>query len=83
VKRDLTPERIAELSFKVEKFVAAELGQELPLITVVYTPDGKLALFTNRKSDEEILIALEAAIDAIKGHGDSFRTMAADGKLLQ
>jgi hypothetical protein len=81
MKIDLSPERLAKLSYHVEQFIALELGQVVPYISIIYTHQGKIAFFTNRKDNEEVLIALECAIEAIKGNAD-FKAIAKDGEIV-
>jgi hypothetical protein len=62
----ITPQQIENLSLKIDGFVQLELGQHLPLVCLLADPEGDLAIFTNRKSDDEVLAILEAALESVR-----------------
>lgn len=75
----LTPEKIADLSCKVENFIELELGSRLPYISLLCTAEGQMAFFTNRRSNDEVRAILEAALEALDQQGNRFT--AIDGEL--
>lgn len=79
-KPDISPERIAELSCKIEHFVELELGVRLPFVCLLADFDGHLSFFTNRASNKELEAMLQEAMNALHGKGDMFVSL--DGELL-
>lgn len=71
----ITKERIEDLTSKVEGLVMLEMGRQLPFVCAIMTGDGQLGLFTNRRSNEEVIMILEECLDNVRHHSDKFRSL--------
>ena len=57
--------QIEELSIKIDGLIELELGCRLPHVTLIATFDGDMAVFTNRRDNEEVKAMLEAALKVV------------------
>jgi hypothetical protein len=71
----LTKEKIEDLSSKVEGLVMLEMGRQLPFVCALVTGDGQLGLFTNRRSNEEVIMILEECLTNVRSNSDKFRPL--------
>lgn len=78
--KQITQEQIADLSQKIDSFVELELGQRLPFVCILFagidaaTGTGRLGIFTNRKSNEDVHELLTEALEGIK-HSANWRNL--------
>jgi hypothetical protein len=78
----MTPQELGKLSYRVENFILLETGRQLPYVGLLYDPLAEqkgLAIFTNRRSNEEVRVMLEDALRALRESADRFQVM--DGEI--
>lgn len=80
----MTSDELAKLSDHVEHFIMLEMGRRLPYVGILIDPELEkfgLALFTNRRSNDEVRMILEEALEGLKRSADQFKVM--DGKVCR
>lgn len=74
----ITKELIAELTAKVDGLVQLEVGKRLPFVCLLVSDEGHMGIFTNRKSDDDVIAILETALEAAKGERKTWRILTDD-----
>lgn len=64
----MTKDQLNRLSDRVDQFIQLEVGKQLPYVGLLVDPVGEkahLAIFTNRRSNTDVRMILEEALNAL------------------